>query len=74
MRLILEESEDISTELLTSLLDTVKKDNQDVLPSACKQGMELDEVIMGIVVNGKETNVIDLRVMNKQSTGNLISQ
>ncbi|XP_017700030.2 uncharacterized protein LOC103714235 isoform X2 [Phoenix dactylifera] len=38
MTLVLEESEDISTELLTCLLDTVKKDNQDVLPIAHKLG------------------------------------
>ncbi|XP_010942111.1 sister chromatid cohesion protein PDS5 homolog C isoform X2 [Elaeis guineensis] len=38
MTLVLEESEDISPELLTCLLDIVKKDNQDVLPIAHKLG------------------------------------
>ncbi|KAG1326586.1 hypothetical protein COCNU_01G005200 [Cocos nucifera] len=38
MTLVLEESEDISTELLTCLLDIVKKDNQDALPIAHKLG------------------------------------
>nr|XP_029122100.1 uncharacterized protein LOC105050720 [Elaeis guineensis] len=38
MTLVLEESEDISTELLTCLLDTVKKENKDILPIARRLG------------------------------------
>ncbi|XP_008794338.2 uncharacterized protein LOC103710418 [Phoenix dactylifera] len=38
MTLVLEESEDIPTELLTCLLDTVKNNNKDVSPIACRLG------------------------------------
>ncbi|KAG1364372.1 putative abhydrolase domain-containing protein [Cocos nucifera] len=38
MTLVLEESEDISTELLTCLLDTVKKDNKEISPIARRLG------------------------------------
>ncbi|KAK1293627.1 DNA mismatch repair protein MSH6 [Acorus calamus] len=38
MSLVLEESEEISPELLSSLLNSVKKENKDVLPIACKLG------------------------------------
>ncbi|XP_042511174.1 muscle M-line assembly protein unc-89-like [Macadamia integrifolia] len=43
MTLVLEESEDISSELLSSLLSSVKKENQDVLPIAQKLGKKVIE-------------------------------
>ncbi|XP_043695033.1 nucleolar and coiled-body phosphoprotein 1 isoform X2 [Telopea speciosissima] len=41
MTLVLEESEDISVELLSPLLDSVKKENKDVLPIAQKLGKKV---------------------------------
>ncbi|KAJ4958149.1 hypothetical protein NE237_025260 [Protea cynaroides] len=41
MTLVVEESEDISSELLYPLLNSVKKDNQDVLPIAQKLGKKV---------------------------------
>ncbi|KAG7020414.1 Sister chromatid cohesion protein PDS5-like A [Cucurbita argyrosperma subsp. argyrosperma] len=38
MSLVLEESEDISVELLSPILDSVKKDNEEILPIARKLG------------------------------------
>ncbi|XP_043700226.1 muscle M-line assembly protein unc-89-like [Telopea speciosissima] len=43
MTLVLEESEDISLELLSPLLNSVKKENQDVLPIAQKLGKKVIE-------------------------------
>ncbi|XP_010275763.1 PREDICTED: neurofilament heavy polypeptide-like [Nelumbo nucifera] len=43
MSLVLEESEDISPELLSPLLASVKKENQDVLPIARKLGEKVME-------------------------------
>ncbi|XP_065851237.1 sister chromatid cohesion protein PDS5 homolog C-like isoform X1 [Euphorbia lathyris] len=43
MALVLEESEDISTELLSPLLATLKKDNEEVLPIARKLGEKVLE-------------------------------
>ncbi|KAF1865192.1 hypothetical protein Lal_00004566 [Lupinus albus] len=43
MTLVLEESEDISLELLSPLLDSVKKDNEEVFPIAKKLGLRVLE-------------------------------
>ncbi|KAF8400534.1 hypothetical protein HHK36_013833 [Tetracentron sinense] len=43
MTLVLEESEDISTELLSPLLASVEKENQDILPIAKKLGEKVIE-------------------------------
>ncbi|CAL0327176.1 unnamed protein product [Lupinus luteus] len=43
MTLVLEESEDISLELLSPLLDSVKKDNEEVFPTAKKLGVRVLE-------------------------------
>ncbi|PON99217.1 Armadillo-type fold containing protein [Trema orientale] len=44
MTLVLEESEDISLELLTPILDSVKNDNEDVLPISRKLGERVLEL------------------------------
>ncbi|PKI53232.1 hypothetical protein CRG98_026364 [Punica granatum] len=43
MTLVIEESEDISTELLSPILATVKKDNEGILPAAKKLGEKVLE-------------------------------
>ncbi|OIW14976.1 hypothetical protein TanjilG_30695 [Lupinus angustifolius] len=43
MTLVLEESEDISLELLSPLMDSVKKDNEEVFPIAKKLGVRVLE-------------------------------
>lgn len=66
MTLVLEESEDISSELLSCLLETMKKDNKDVRPAAA----ELAEKVMTCCASKLRPCLLEL----VQSTGASLSE
>lgn len=66
MTLVIEESEDISSELLSCLLDSLKKDNKDVPPVAAK----LAEKVMTCCARKLKPYLLD----SVQSTGALLSE